>query len=258
VSTDWRSAVEPTPRVVLDEVGSTNTEAMARALAGERGPLWIVARRQTKGRGRGGRHWVSEPGNLYASLLTRLACPAPAVQQLSLLAAVAVFDGIAAHSTPLVGLRLKWPNDLLIGGAKVAGILPESSALAGTNDVVAVIGVGVNLAWSPTNLARPATHLAAHGLAVAPEPMLDAIDRAMVRWLAIWHEGANFARVREAWLERAGPVGERIRVDTGREILSGAFLGLDEAGLLVLGTDDGLERRLTFGEVTLPAAREGG
>ena len=114
--------------LILDSVGSTNRETFALAEAGETGPLWIVARRQTAGRGRADRHWVSVPGNLHASLLVQLNCPPGAMPQLSLVAGVAVVDAIrqATGGGP-AGLRLKWPNDVLIGQAKCAGILVETS-----------------------------------------------------------------------------------------------------------------------------------
>jgi len=121
--------------VILEEAGSTNSEAFARALAGEIGPLWIMARRQSHGRGRSGRQWASEPGNLYASLLQRVVCRQSVVHQLSLVAGVATVEAIvAAAGAPIAGLRLKWPNDVLIGAAKCAGILPESQMAAASSE----------------------------------------------------------------------------------------------------------------------------
>jgi BirA family biotin operon repressor/biotin-[acetyl-CoA-carboxylase] ligase len=239
--------------IVLEEVGSTNTEAFKRAEAGERGPLWIVARRQTQGRGRSGRSWGSEPGNLYASLLQRLSCPPSAVHQISLLAGVAVIDAIRAASggVHIGGLRLKWPNDVLIGQAKCAGILPECVSGANGKDITAVIGIGINLAWHPADIGRPATHLAAHGVDVTPDAMLRALASAMQDWIGTWQGGAGFARVRAAWLERAGPVGEAATVDTGAERIAGTFLGLDGDGALLLRDAHGLQRKVTYGDVTL-------
>ena len=197
-----RSPPSPRQHVILDEAGSTNTEAFKRAAAGEAGPLWIMARRQTQGRGRSGRQWASEPGNLYASLLQRLACPQAVVHQLSLLAGVAVVEAIgAAAGGRIAGLRLKWPNDVLIGEAKCAGILPESQSAGAASEVVVVIGVGINLASHPRR----------------PRPRGDRPCRARRRrgarrrcW-ACWRRpcsagsasgtcGAGFAQVRAAWL----------------------------------------------------------
>jgi len=239
--------------VILEEAGSTNTEAFARARAGEAGPLWVVARRQTQGRGRSGRRWASEVGNLYASLLVRLACPPSVLHQVSLLAGVAAIEAItaAAGGKAPRGLRLKWPNDVLIGDGKCAGILPESQSGGAGTEATVVIGVGINLASHPEGLGRPATHLAAHGVGVAPEAMLGLLAGAMQRRLEHWDGGAGFAGVRTAWLAHAGAVGESLTVDTGRERIAGTFLDLDGSGALILRDSLGLQRRLTFGDVTL-------
>ena len=239
--------------IILDQVGSTNAEAFALAKAGESGPLWVMARRQTAGRGRSGRRWASEPGNLHASLLLGLNCPPTAVQQLSLLAGVAVIDaiGAAAGGSAIANLRLKWPNDVLIDGAKCAGILPESHTGTNATSLLAVIGIGINLAWHPEDLGRAATHLAAHGVALEPEAMLSHLAGAMERWLDIWDWGIGFAAIREAWRARGGPTGETLSVDTGREKISGQFVDLAEDGALIMLDSSGRERRLTYGEVSI-------
>lgn len=250
----------PFRSIVLAQVGSTNAEAFALAKAGDSGPLWVMAHRQTAGRGRSGRKWVSEPGNLHASLLLGLACPPTAVQQLSLLAGVAVIDaiGAAAAGSAIPNLRLKWPNDVLIDGAKCAGILPESHTGAKATSLLAVIGIGINLAWHPQDLGRAATHLAAHGVALGPEAMLSHLAGAMQRWLGIWDWGIGFAAIRSAWRERGGPTGEALTVDTGREKISGQFLDLAEDGALIMLDGSGQERRLTYGEVTIRRPGERG
>jgi BirA family biotin operon repressor/biotin-[acetyl-CoA-carboxylase] ligase len=242
--------------VVLDEVGSTNREALLRAEAGEGGPLWIMARRQTAGRGRAGRRWASEPGNLYASLLVRLPCPPIVVPQLSLVAGVAVVDAIReASAFPVQGLRLKWPNDVLIGQAKCAGILAES--LSGPASVVAVIGIGLNLAWHPSDLGRAATNLSEHGVRIEPDEMLGALAEAMQRWLAAWDCGAGFPQVRTAWLDRAGGPGESCSVHTGAERIEGTFLGLDASGALLIEDCHGHRHSIAFGDVMLQVADAG-
>ena len=241
--------------VILEEAGSTNSEAFARAFAGESGPLWIMARRQSHGRGRSGRPWASERGNLYASLLQKLVCRQNVVHQLSLLAGVATVEAIAAAAgAPIAGLRLKWPNDVLIGEAKCAGILPESQMGAEGLEAVVVIGIGINLASHPTGLGRAATHLGAHGVELEPEAMLGFLAEAVERWVALWDLGAGFARVRAAWLGWAGEVGESLSVHTGREHIAGTYLGLDDSGALLMRDGEGRSRRLTFGDVTLAGA----
>lgn len=245
----------PFRSVVLDAVGSTNREAFTRAEAGEAGPLWIMARRQTAGRGRSGRSWSSEPGNLYASLLVRLPCPPALVPQLSLVTGVAVVDAIGkAADGKLCGLRLKWPNDVLIGQAKCVGILAES--LAEREGVVAVIGIGINLAWHPAGLGREATNLEAHGIDVEPQAMLAHLDASLQQWLEAWACGAGFAAVRAAWLERAGPIGESCSVNAGDGSVDGTFAGLDAGGALIVRDRSGRERTVTFGDVTLAPAVE--
>ncbi len=233
----------------LAAVDSTNAEALRRAQSGERGPLWIVADVQTAGRGRSGRGWSSDAGNLHASLLVTLSLPQPLAYQLALVAGVAVFDALGAATYPAPpGLRLKWPNDILVGDAKAGGILIESSVAGGS--LAAVIGIGVNLAASPSLPDRPATYLAAHGAAPEPGVLLAAISASLEAWLPAWDEGRGFAAVRQAWLNRALPIGERLSIHTGPERVLGTFSGLDADGALLLDVD-GDVRRFTFGDVSL-------
>ena len=241
--------------VLLDQVDSTNRIALEHASAGEAGPLWVVARRQTAGRGRSGRQWASEPGNLYASLLVQPGCPPPVVPQVSLVSGVAVLE---AFKQVLAGreiaLRLKWPNDVLIGQAKCAGILAES--MTDGEAISVVIGIGINLAWYPAGLGRAATSLAEHGAHVSPEAMLDKLAPAMQHWLEAWRGGAGFQVIRQAWLDRAGPIGEACSVNTGAERLEGRFLGLDSAGALLMQDNEGRQRSIGFGDVSLTPASD--
>jgi BirA family biotin operon repressor/biotin-[acetyl-CoA-carboxylase] ligase len=242
------------PGVVFDEIDSTNTEAMRRAVAGERGPLWIAARRQTRGRGRSGRHWLSEPGNLYASLLITLECQPGVAQQLSLVAGVAVVDAIRTAAGGLgkpEGLRLKWPNDVLIGEAKCAGILPESLTAGIGAGLTAIIGVGLNLTHLPTAVSDVATRLADHGVDVTPDDMLRRLAVALGHWLEIWRCGAGFSIVRTAWLACATPPGEAIAVNTGEGRIRGRFGGIDDGGALLLLVPGEGVHRFGYGDVEL-------
>lgn len=233
----------------LAAVDSTNAEAMRRAQAGDRGPLWILADVQTAGRGRSGRRWSSERGNLHASLLITLALPQPMAYQLALVAGVAVFDALGSAIRPApAGLRLKWPNDILIDDEKTGGILIESSTIGET--LVAVVGIGLNVATSPQGIDRPTTHLAAHGASPGAPMLLPFIAAGMESWLATWDEGRGFAAIREAWLNRALPIGERLTINTGQDRVLGTFAGLDPDGALLLDVD-GSARRFTFGDVSL-------
>lgn len=254
----------PFPVIEIDEVDSTNSEALRRAGLGERGPQWILARRQMAGRGRSGRGWTSHDGNLAATLLLAPRCAPLVLHQLSLLTGVAVHDallelgggsGIAEENL----LRLKWPNDILAGDAKLGGILIESTTSGA--DIIAAIGVGLNLAVAPDIEGRETISTARLGFSPAPAAMLAILDAQMRRWLDLWQNGRQFDRIRSAWLERAVPRGVAIAVNTGRESLHGVFAGIDETGALLVDSVRGQSRelrRFTFGDVSLlPLKPEG-
>jgi BirA family biotin operon repressor/biotin-[acetyl-CoA-carboxylase] ligase len=246
------------PLVELEEIDSTNLEALRRAATGERGPIWLLAGRQTAGRGRSGRAWQTQSGNLAATLLLMPDCTTDKLHQLSLLTGIAVHDAVLAvagrAAAQSVGaLRLKWPNDLLVGRAKLGGILIESTIVG--QQSVAAIGIGVNIAAAPFVEGRETAALAEAGVSTSARALLEGIDGQMRRWLDVWRSGARFDLVREAWLERAHRPGEPIIVHAGREVLSGIFAGIDETGALLIDSVPGNEnalRRLTFGDVSLP------
>lgn len=232
--------------VSFETLGSTNAEALARTRAGERGPLWVTARTQTAGRGRRGSAWVSEPGNLYATLLLTEPSPKEAAPQLSFVAALALHDAVA-ECAPQLGpmLSLKWPNDLLLGGKKLAGILIEGES----EPVFAVaIGIGVNCAHHPDDTRYPATDLKAAGAVVTPDRLAGALAAAMQRRLMQWRRGEGFTEIRADWLKRAAGLGRQIDVRLPEKDLSGVFEGLDEAGrLLLIGS--GGRMTVTAGEI---------
>src|SRR5262245_61016235 len=172
----------PTRHIAGDVVGSSNSEALALARAGEPTPFWMTARMQTTGRGRRGRNWVSPPGNLYATLVLRDPSPPPLAPQLSFVAALAVHDAVASLSARDLSLVLKWPNDVICGGAKVAGVLIEGE---GTPLIVA-IGIGINCAHHPRETDHPATDLPAEGINVAPADLFVALSVALARRLRQW------------------------------------------------------------------------
>lgn len=233
--------------IAHDVVGSTNADALARARAGERGPLWITAKGQSAGRGRRGSAWVSAPGNLFATLLLSEPSPIERAPQLSFVAALAVHDALT-QCAPLLGpsVRLKWPNDVLIGGAKVAGLLIEAASDAGNS---VAIGIGVNCNSHPPDTAYPATDLSAEGALVTADSMFGTLSEAMVRRLAQWQAGEGFASIRADWLARAAGLGEPIRVRLPERELAGRFHGLDAAGRLLVQRDDRELEIVTAGEV---------
>ncbi len=232
--------------ITHDTLGSTNAEALVLARAGERGPLWITTNTQTAGRGRRGNAWVSEPGNLYATLLLTEPSPPPTAPQLSFVAALALHDAVS-ECAPQLGpsLKVKWPNDLLLGGRKVAGILIEGDS---EPFFAAAIGIGVNCASHPDDTGHPATDLAAAGASVSPERLFAALTQTMTKRLAQWCQGSGFASIRADWLKRAAGLGEDIRVRLPERELAGRFEGLDDAGRLLLKGMDGVTT-VTAGEV---------
>lgn len=233
-------------RIACDTVGSTNEEALRRARTGETGPLWITARTQTAGRGRRGRAWVSAPGNLFATLLLTDPAPPKRATQLSFVAALAVHDAIVSLVPGLESrLTLKWPNDVLCDGAKLAGILIEAE---GRRPLIVAVGIGVNCRHHPAETDYRATDVAAAaGAAVSAEAVFEALSGAMARRMAEWQCG--FAAIRAAWLDRAGSLGGELAVRLGTRELSGRFEALDEAGRLVLRLPDGRRERIAAGEV---------
>lgn len=227
----------PSIRTVV-ATGSTNDDVAALARQGAPEGTWLRAERQTGGRGRQSRIWVSPPGNLYASTIVRLRAGDPPPATLALVAAVALHE-VVAPLAPAV--RIKWPNDLLAEGAKLAGILLEREG-----DAV-VVGFGVNLAAPPAGIDRPATSLAAlTGSAVEPGAFLELLAESFSRWLGRWR-GGGIAPVRRRWLEAAHAVGTALSTPEG----DGLFEGLDESGGLRLRLADGEVRLIHAGDVFL-------
>ena len=229
----------------LAETGSTNADMLDLARSGASEGLWLRAERQTGGRGRQGRTWVSPPGNLYTSTLVRLRPTDPEAASLALVAAVALEEAVRAHLGDAAVPTLKWPNDLLLDGAKLSGILLERAA-----DAV-VIGIGVNLAQHPHDLDRATTSLAAHGAIVDPATFQETLADAFARWLGVWR-GQGLAPVRTRWLERAHPPGTPLtaRLPDGSAI-DGLFDGLDIGGALVLRLADGGRRVIHAADIVL-------
>jgi BirA family biotin operon repressor/biotin-[acetyl-CoA-carboxylase] ligase len=245
---DPTASAAGTRLVPLDSIDSTNAEALRLARAGERGPLWITARNQSAGRGRRGRSWVSEPGNLHATLL--LADPAPRehLPDLSLVAALALHDAIAGRIPGLAArVALKWPNDLLIDRNKFAGILVEGEGMA------VAVGIGVNCTHHPAHTDFPATDLATAGVRISPESVFDRLSASIITRLAQWDRGAAFAAIRADWLSRAAGIGKPIRVKSGEGELSGVFEGIDSAGRLVVRLPDGTTQTVAAGDVSMAA-----
>jgi BirA family transcriptional regulator, biotin operon repressor / biotin---[acetyl-CoA-carboxylase] ligase len=236
----------------FDSIGSTNEEALARARTGAPEGTILWAKQQTGGRGRRGRSWSSPPGNLYVSLLLRPAVPPAEAAQLGFVAAVGMAEALHAALPAARRLSCKWPNDLLIDGAKTAGILPEAEA-AERNVEALVLGMGINVESHPADTPYRATSLRAAGSQVTVEALLESLAERLLAWYRRW-QGDGFAPVRARWLDFAQGLGEPIEVRLESATLKGRFAALDRTGALDLELADGRHRLVTAGDVFYPAA----
>jgi BirA family biotin operon repressor/biotin-[acetyl-CoA-carboxylase] ligase len=237
-------------RIAFGRVASTNDEARRCAESGASAGLVVTAEIQTAGRGRHGKRWVSPAGNLHASLLARPEIPAARASELVFVAGVAVCDALAGllpHDAPP---RCKWPNDLLVRGRKLAGILAEAAADPSGRCAYVVVGIGIDVAHHPPEAAWPATSLAASGAAgVDVEQVLARVVAEWDAWHSRW-QAEGFAAIRAAWLERAYALGQTIELKRDTDARRGRFLGLDASGALVLETLAGRRETHHFGDVT--------
>lgn len=224
------------------ETGSTNADVAELARSGASEGLWLRAERQSAGKGRQGRAWVSPVGNLYASTLVRLRPSDPAAATLALVSAVSLEETVRTFG---VEATLKWPNDLLVEGAKLSGILLER-----VDDAV-IIGFGVNLSEAPQGLDRISTSMAALGIAPDPQLFAETLAESFERWLSRWR-GEGLASVRDRWTARAHPTGTALtaRLADGSS-LDGLFDGLDANGALMLRLADGSVRVIHAADVFL-------
>lgn len=227
-----------------DETGSTNDDAAEALRRGDPGNAWITARVQGQGRGRHGRAWSSPPGNLYASLALVEPCAMREAPQLGFLAGLALVEAVEALAPPGAAdrLALKWPNDLLLDGAKCAGILLDGVGLPGGRFGL-VIGIGVNVAHAPEGMPYPVARLAALAPDLTAASLFEALSGTMARRLAAFAAAdpkSRLARLREDWLSRAARLGESVLMRLPAGDAHGRFVGLDEHGRLLLACDDGV------------------
>jgi BirA family biotin operon repressor/biotin-[acetyl-CoA-carboxylase] ligase len=238
--------------VAHERIDSTNEEAKRLAADGAPQGTLVWAGEQQVGRGRRGRSWTSPPGNLYVSLLLRPACPPAQACQLNFVAAVALAEAVSGLLPAGAAVTLKWPNDVLVEGAKVSGILLEAAAALDRSIDWLVIGVGVNLASHPAETPYPATNLRREGAAdVTVAAALRAFAECFLAGYETWR-GQGFAPVRARWLASARGFGEPIEVRLERETLQGRFGDLDESGALMLDMPDGGRRQITTGDLFFP------
>ena len=230
-----------------ERLDSTSDEAKRLAAEGAVAGTLVWARVQTAGRGRQGRAWISPAGNFHASLILRPSVPVTTAAQLGFVAALAVADACRTFA-PAAAISLKWPNDVLLGRRKLAGLLLESQSRgAGALDWL-VLGIGINLATYPVEVEYPATALAATGADADAEAVLAALGTSFIAWYERWRAGAGFATIRAEWLARAEGLNRPIRVRLPSETREGVFAGLDTDGALLLDTAAG-RQRIAAGEV---------
>lgn len=236
--------------VYFEAIDSTNAEAHRLAKEGERGPLWLIADLQSQGRGRLGRHWVSEPGNLYATFVFTIEGTALTASQVGFVAALAVRDtALAVLPRGAVPVKIKWPNDVQLAGAKFAGILPETVAQPGDGRVTVALGMGLNIAHAPEGTPYPVTSLARHGAVITPRDCLDTLDRSLAHWLSVWRVGRGFGEIRAAWLANAAGIGQEFTAVVNQREMRGRFTDLGDDGAMILALPDGSLKSIHSGEV---------
>src|SRR6195256_5940652 len=231
----------------FDSIGSTNAEAISRAREGDYGPIWFVTSEQTAGRGRRHRPWIAPRGNLASSILEVIdVSPAVAATLgfaagLALEAAlqkVSVEASLRAAGSDHMKFSLKWPNDVLAGRQKLAGILLEAEAVAGDRLAV-VVGIGTNVIAAPEATPTPATSLAALGVNIGAEELFAVLSDSWAEFRGIWDRGRGFGEIRRLWLERAAGLGQGVAIQSGGSIVEGTFDTVDEAGCMIVWTLDG-------------------
>lgn len=235
----------------LGDVQSTNDDAFR--LGDETGAerLFVTAKRQLAGRGRRGRPWISEEGNLYASLFQRCPAPIEKCAELSFVAALSLQQALAtALPEHVEKFALKWPNDVLLNDAKIAGLLLEARGEGDTLSIV--IGMGVNCLHSPKDTPYPATNLKQHSINLKPDALFALLKHRLLKNVELWSKGCNFSIIRKQWLERAVGLGEPIIVRLDNDQFEGTFQDLDDEGHLVLGLSRGKVKRITAGDVFFP------
>jgi len=246
-------------------LGSTNSEALDRARAGERGPLWVVTGEQTAGRGRRQRIWSSPVGNLAASILEVLDIAPASAATLGFAAGVALDDALGkvsveasmrASGTGGVPFRLKWPNDVLAADHKLAGILLEAEAVKGS--LAVVVGMGTNVVSAPEGTPYPATSLASLGVHVSAEDLFKALSDSWAEYRGIWDNGRGFDDIRRRWLDRAAGLGQPVSIQSGVTLVDGIFETVDATGCMIVKGHDGKRVSVAAGDVYFGSAQSAG
>jgi BirA family transcriptional regulator, biotin operon repressor / biotin---[acetyl-CoA-carboxylase] ligase len=246
----------------FDQAGSTNAEAMAAARQGERRPSWFVTTEQTAGRGRRQRAWIAPRGNLASSVLEVMdVSPAIAatmgfafgLAHETALQRVSVEANVRLAGSDQLKYLLKWPNDIMVRGQKLCGLLVEAEAMT-DGGLAVVAGIGTNIVAAPEGTPTPATSLATLGVNVGAEELFAALSDAWVEFRGIWDDGRGFGEIRRLWLEHAAGLGERVAIQTGNATIEGTFDTIDDTGCLIVRTAEGKHLPIAAGEVYFGSA----
>ncbi|MBV9529849.1 MAG: biotin--[acetyl-CoA-carboxylase] ligase [Bradyrhizobium sp.] len=249
----------------FDQIGSTNAEALLRAREGERGPIWLVTSEQTAGRGRRHRPWIAPRGNLAASILEVMDVTPAVAATLGFAAGLAlqsVLARLSVRAKPVcpgadhVKFSLKWPNDVVAGQQKLAGILLEAEAVG--DGLAVVVGIGTNVVAAPTDTSTPATSLAALLIDVNAEELFVALSDGWAEFRDIWDNSRGFGEIRRLWLERAAGLGQAVVIKSAGEVIEGTFDTIDERGRLIVRTAAGKPVAVTAGDVYFGSAASAG
>jgi BirA family transcriptional regulator, biotin operon repressor / biotin---[acetyl-CoA-carboxylase] ligase len=250
----------------FESIGSTNAEAMSRARAGECGPMWFVTSEQTAGRGRRNRPWIAPRGNLASSILEVIDVSPSIAATLGFAAGIALETALRKISgkaspnsagTEHMKFSLKWPNDVLAGQQKLAGILLEAEAVA-DNRLAVVVGIGTNVVAAPEGTPTPATSLAALDIDASAEELFGALSDSWAEFRGGWDGGRGFGEIRRLWLERAAGLGQPVAVHTGAATIEGIFDTIDETGCMMVRTSGGTQIPISAGDVYFGAAASAG
>lgn len=241
--------------VSFDTLASTSAEALTCVRAGERGPLWLATAQQTAGHGRRQRAWISPPGNLACSIIETVEADHARAATLGFAAGLALETALRHVSRGAALFQLKWPNDVLAEGRKLAGILIEAEPVTG--GVAAVVGMGVNVVAAPDGTPYPATSLKALGIATDAEALFAALTDAWAEWFAVWDHGRGFDAIRTQWLARAAGLGAAVEVRQGDRVIDGLFETIDDSGRLVVSHGGGTTT-VAAGDVYFGAAMSAG
>jgi BirA family biotin operon repressor/biotin-[acetyl-CoA-carboxylase] ligase len=245
----------------FESIGSTNAEALSRARNGECGPMWFVTSEQTAGRGRRHRPWIAPRGNLASSVLETIAVTPAVAATLGFAAGLALETALRRVSRGAgsggVSFFLKWPNDVLAGHEKLAGVLLEAEAVQGGRLAV-VVGIGTNVVSAPEATPTPATSLLKLGIATSAEELFSALSDSWVEIRKIWDQGRGFGEIRSLWLERAAGLGQPVAISTGGATIVGTFDNIDDSGCLVVKTSAGEQVPISAGDVYFGSAASAG